>query len=212
MSAHDAIWARCAQPVAGWEGGPLAWLSEYTATENPKYIEQRLPFKAPFPRKDYFIEVMDALLTERRLMIPKTREMMTSWEVMGYCAWKAGFQAGAQIICQADKEQKAWGLVEYARILWRNSPAWMQERWGGITDDAKGRVKLGNGAEVIGVPSGESQIRFYHPTVLVLDEAAKLPEAEQCWNAANPVAWQIIAISSAAPGWFANMCDESLAV
>jgi len=53
-----------------------------------------------------------------------------------------------------------------------------------------------------------NKIRLYHPTRYVMDEAAFLPEAEQCYNAANPVAQQIIAISSAGPGWFGDQCTR----
>jgi hypothetical protein len=41
-----------------------------------------------------------------------------------------------------------------------------------------------------------------------MDEAAYLPEAEECFNAAHPVTVQVIAISAAAPGWFAEQCDR----
>ena len=37
---------------------------------------------------------------------------------------------------------------------------------------------------------------------MIFDEAALLPGMEACYNAVNPVAGQIIAISSAGPGFF----------
>ncbi len=59
-------------------------------------------------------------------------------------------------------------------------------------------------AGIIGVASGVNQIRHYHPTVYVMDEASHLGEAQACYELANPVAWQIVAISTVAPGWFWN--------
>jgi hypothetical protein len=152
---------------------------------------------------------MDLMLKKPRLFIPKTREMMTSWEVMGYAGWLCCWQPGSQVICQADKEDKAWGLANYVRILYRNSEDWVKREWGTLVrgEDGGGHLKWSNGSELIAVPSGESQIRFYHPAVYIMDEAAKLPEAEQCYGAASLVCQQIIAISSAAPGWFANECE-----
>jgi hypothetical protein len=41
---------------------------------------------------------------------------------------------------------------------------------------------------------------------MCFDECAFLPEMEQCWNAATPVAQQMIGISAAHPGWFAEEC------
>src|SRR5437868_5274791 len=103
------LWDECRQAVAAFERGPLLWLSEHTKTENPKWQEQGVGFREPFPRKSYFVPVMDALLSERRVFIPKTREMLTSWEVMGYAAWLMAWRGGVQVIVQADKEPKAFG-------------------------------------------------------------------------------------------------------
>ena len=76
-----------------------------------------------------------------------------------------------------------------------------------VVEDPAGHLRLSNGSEIIGIPAGESQIRSYHPTGYVMDEASHLPEAQQSYGIALPVARKIIAISSVAPGWFANECD-----
>jgi hypothetical protein len=47
---HDHIHSLCAQEVAPFEAGPLYWATTHTATENPHWKEQGLPFIAPFPK------------------------------------------------------------------------------------------------------------------------------------------------------------------
>jgi phage FluMu gp28-like protein len=69
-------------------------------------------------------------------------------------------------------------------------------------------IEFAEGGRLMAVPSGEDKIRLYHPTLYVMDEAAFLPEAQQCYDAAEPVAHQIIAISSAGPGWFGLQCSR----
>jgi len=59
-----------------------------------------------------------------------------------------------------------------------------------------------NGSTLQGVPKGADQIRQYHPTVAIFDEAAHLDEFEAAYAAALPVCSRIIAVSSVAPGWF----------
>ena len=61
---------------------PLYWAQHHTFTENPKWQEQGLEFRAHFPQKSYFRPLFEALKTYPRLFIPKSREMMTSWCVM----------------------------------------------------------------------------------------------------------------------------------
>jgi hypothetical protein len=75
-------------------------------------------------------------------------------------------------------------------------------------DISSTHIGWADGGEVFGIPKGANKTRMYHPTMYVMDEAAFLPEAQECYDAAHPVAAQIIAISSAGPGWFGNECSS----
>jgi hypothetical protein len=78
---------------------------------------------------------------------------------------------------------------------------------GGYTKTRPGKdkeleLKFANGAEIIGIASGANQIPSYHPSCVVLDEAALWPEAALSYQLALPVAAQIVVVSTARPGWF----------
>lgn len=188
-------------------GSSLYWLQSYTATENPKHKEQRLPYRAPFPHKRYFEPLFDAFQKRPRLFIPKTREMLTSWCVMGDSAHKAQWQQWF-VVAQTDSEKKAEELISYVRILYENQPEWMKKLHPLEGEPSRTKVQWREGGRVLAIPSGVNKIRLFHPTRYVMDEAAFLPEAEQCYDAAHPVAGQIIAISSAGPGWFGDQCSR----
>src|SRR2546423_597432 len=47
-------------------------------------------------------------------------------------------------------------------------------------------LKLANGGHIRAVPKGENQIRIHHPHGYLMDEAAFLPEAQQCYDATSP--------------------------
>ena len=114
----------------------------------------------------------------------------------------------AEVIIQADKEDKASELVGgYAECLYRNQPDWLRARHPLKAPASALGIEWADGGRIFGIPKGVNQMRVYHPTVYVIDEAAFLPEAEACFNVANPVAGQIIAISSAGPGWFGDECS-----
>ena len=185
---------------------PLYWLQNHTATENPHYIQQGLPFKAPFPKKAYFVPLFEAFAKWSKLFIPKTREMMTSWCVMGFSAQRAQWFREDTIV-QTESEDKAAELVEYVRQLYDNQPDWLKTLHP-VKTKTTYEIAWTAGGRVISIPKGENKIRMYHPTRYVMDEAAFLPEAEACYNAAVPVAKQIIAIGSAGPGWFADECSR----
>lgn len=190
---------------AACQADPLYWLQEWTATENPKHQEQKLPFRAPFPKKSYFVPLFSQFRTESRLFIPKTREMLTSWCVMGDSAHRAQWERWF-VIVQTEAEAKAEELIEYVRILYRNQPEFLQRMHPLKNEGSRTNIEWQAGGRVLAIPKGVNKIRLYHPTRYVMDEASFLPEAEQCYNAASPVALQIIAISSAGPGWFGDEC------
>lgn len=186
---------------------PLYWAQNCTLTENPKYLEQGLPFKAPFPRKSYFQPLFSHFLSEPRLFVPKTREMLTSWCVMVFCTNRSQW-AKSFCVVQTDSEEKAKDLIRYCRILYENQPQWLKQRHPLKSDPSQTQMEWASGGRILAIPKGENKIRLFHPTIYVMDEAAFLPEAEACYNAAHPVAQQIIAISSAGPGWFGNECTR----
>lgn len=185
---------------------PLFWLQHHTKTENPKHEAQGLPFKASFPEKSYFVPLFEAFRVNPRLFIPKTREMLTSWCVMGYATARAQWDKWF-VIVQTEAEIKAEELVHYSRILYENQADWMRARHPLKGEGSALEIEWKSGGKIMAIPKGENKIRLYHPTLYVMDEAAFLPEAEQCYNAAHPVAQQIIAISSAGPGWFGDQCS-----
>jgi len=109
---------------------------------------------------------------------------MTSWLVMGYIASEAQWFEQVQWVVQSQKETKSFELVDYARQLYRYQEPWMKARVK-IVEDSAGHIRLSNGSEIIGIPAGESQIRSYHPTGYLMDEASHLPEAQQCYGVAE---------------------------
>ncbi len=185
---------------------PLYWAQNWTRTENPHYIEQGLEYRERFPRKSYFTVLFKALAENPRIFVPKTREMVTSWSVMAYAANRAQWWK-AEVVVQTDSEDKAKELVGYAECLYRNQEPWLKAKHPLAGEASQLSIEWKDGGRVFGIPKGEHKIRMYHPTIYVMDEAAFLPEAEQCFNAAHPVARQIIAISSAGPGWFGDECS-----
>lgn len=195
--------------IADWRCGedPLLWAQNFTFTENPKWKEQGLEFRARFPEKPYFRPLFNAFQQHKRLFTPKTREMLTSWCAMVWAAHQAQWEK-AEVIVQTDSEDKAKELVGYAECLYRNQEPWLKERHPLAGEASQLGLDWKDGGRIFGIPKGEHKIRLYHPTIYIMDEAAFLPEAQQCYDAAHPVAGQIIAISSAGPGWFGDMCSR----
>jgi hypothetical protein len=189
--------ARCAVDA-------LYWLRHLTLTENEQWEKEGLPFKAAFPDKKYFDVLFEYFAKCSRIFVPKSRDMMTSWSAVGWGTNKSQFKK-ATVVVQTESEEKAKKLLKYADILWDNQPDWMKERYP-LEVRSTLHLRWRDGGEFFGIPCGETKIRIHHPTIYILDEAAFLPGAQSLYNAAHPVAGQIIGISSAQEGWFMNEC------
>lgn len=197
--SQDIIEERCRNDA-------LYWLTNFTATENPQYTQQGLPFRAPFPTRAYFALLFEAFANYRRLMVPKSRELMTTWAICGFCAHRGQFFQ-EETVFQSLNEDKAKEGVEYVRQLIDNQHDALKRRHP-LKSRSTTEIAWADGGRFVGIPAGADAIRAYHPTRFILDEAAHTPGAQESWDAAHPVSPFLVAISTAAPGWFEWECQR----
>lgn len=199
--------------------GPLYWLQRLTRTFDERWEEKKCEPKKGFPDLPYLRWVFSEFLREPRLFIAKSRDMMLSWAVVGYAVWKCQFFEHTRAMVQTQKEDKVADLIcgrgnpGYARTLYEEQEAWLKARCPltkAIEEMPGTMITWKNGSTLQGVPRGADQIRQYHPTLVIFDEAAHLDEFQESYGAAIPVASQIIAVSSAAPSWFGDVVTEAL--
>ena len=224
----------CKEWAISHQRGPMLWLRHLTKTENYHWKEQGLRPVAPFPywpfrdRKidlellrtqfphdftdndppDYLDVVMGFLMTKKVLFIAKSRELMTSWLVTGYITWMCQFTEKMEWVSQSEDDLKAQGLIKYSNILYTNQPDWFRKRYPLLrgNEGTSHKIEWANGSSFIAMASGERKLASRHPYGYFLDEAAHIPAAEATINIAMPAVKRIIAVSSVAPGWFADIC------
>jgi hypothetical protein len=174
---------------------------------------------ARWPEKPFFPWLFGLLRSERRLFVPKSREMGLSWAVVADSVHLCQWNPNTHVIIQSEKETKSIDLVVgkgipgYSRVIWEQQDEALQEMHPLTKDinDLPGNfMTWENGSSIRGVPAGADQIRQYHPARFIMDEAAFLTEAAASYGAAEPVCSQIIVVSSAAPSWFGMICTQIL--
>ncbi len=196
----------------GARPAPLYWLQECTKSYDEKWVAHGFdgPYQ-PFANLPYFPWLFRILQTKDRLLIPKSREMMVSWCVIGYGVWLCQTRPRTRVIVQTQKEGKAIDLIKgagvpgYGRTLYDQQGERLKQEFPltkPMEDQPGDAISWRNGSILQGVPSGADQVRLYHPTVIIWDEAAHLEDLEGSWSAGEPVAQQMIAVSSVAPGAF----------
>lgn len=191
---------------------PLFWLQECTETYDEHWQQKGLtsPY-ARFPRFPYWPWLFQLLATQTRLEIPKSRQMMISCAVAGYGVWHCQVFPRTRVIVQTQKEDKSIDLVRgrgtpgYARTLYDRQTERMKQEFPltkPMSEMPANEISWANESVIMGVPAGADQVRTYHPTMMIFDEAAHLEEFEAALAAAEPVCTKILAVSSVAPGAF----------
>lgn len=221
---HERVAERCARiaidqadghPVVREDAGMLYWLQNLTLTEDDHWLAKGTPQKAPWPRKSFFRFLFGEMMMPvampieecQSLYIPKSRQMMTSYAVCALITWMCQFMPGIFWVMQAGTEAKALELGRYVQILWDNQPEFLRLRYP-LTKSSSLEKVWGNHSRVLAVAGGQNQIRGLHPWGYFNDESAFQPEFQECINSVLPVARQIVAVSTATPGPFAEACSQ----
>lgn len=174
-----------------------------------------------FPQKDYISYVLDIFYKKAMsiFFISKSRQIMLTWLCCVFALWLAKSIPHRLIFLQSKKEEDAANLVfnggrsgkdwNNARISFieRHLPPWLQDT--GI-EPSYGKLLFPNGSKIWGVPQGADMIRSYTPSLVISDEAAFQPEFGSAYTAMLPIAKQggmLVAISSANPGIFGDICE-----
>jgi len=83
---------------------PLYWLQNWTRTFDEHWKDKGCEPYRRFPsskRLPYMPWIFQCFETEQLLFIPKSRQMMLSWAVIGYAVWLCQFFDRTRVVVQA---------------------------------------------------------------------------------------------------------------
>lgn len=166
----------------------------------------------PFPGrtiKPYLWAFFDLVQENPVVLVEKSRQLMLTWAVCLYALWVAKFQQNRLIMIQSKKFEDAAALVYskdpmLARISFMeaNLPDWLKNAR--MSDCREGYMLFSTSSQIIAIPEGGDQIRSRSPSLVISDEFAFQPEAENSWKAIKPLVdnrgGRFIGISSACAG------------
>lgn len=181
----------------------------------PHFTE--LPTIRPFPYYlPYIRPIAETWLNEQIVMIPKSRDMVATWQVVAYYTWDTYFHRGRQNFFQSEKAGKAKSLVRRAEFIIKQQPEFLRIHKAvfGVGEANSGQLVIpAIDSEIIGLPQGPDQIRMHHPSGVYQDEIAFQLQAGETFAAMKPAiqaGGRLTAVSSANPGWFQLAVEDRL--
>jgi len=161
--------------------------------------------------KPYIAPVVEKLLTERLLLIRKTRRMVMSWLVQAFNLWDAMFHIGRSIYVQSDKEEKSDELVRRCKFIYENLPPFTKPIAPRMVYKYCRLSFPEIDSEIVGVPQGANQLRQITASRIFGDEFAFWETAEASYGSMRPTiegGGQIVLVSTSFPGFFKKLVED----
>lgn len=202
--------ARCAEMAIEALKNPLIWFTEFCYTYDPHDRGQPIkPYGNVYYEngpdyKGYLAELIKVIHENNRVLIPKSRQMLVTWTVVGYFVWESIARPCSYTFFQARKETDAgWGSMgkeamkggfarmpglshlNRARLMFEQMPYHFGVR---ITCPKKPpKMILSNGSTLHAISQDSDAFRQYTATGIFADEAAFQENARRAFTAALPL-------------------------
>lgn len=216
MATWELEWRRCSQDPWHFVKTHCRTLDEATERDwdNPVDTAEVQDCIRPFPERcyPYLRRLTDFWLAEKLLAILKSRQVMVSWLMVCLYLWAAMFHKGVRAFLQSKKQKDANALLARAAFVFRQLPAWMQERAGADITATEIRFPKIH-SEIWAIPEGEDVIRGYTLTLWFSDETAAQKNCKDAYKAARHSLGKgarACFVTSAKPGWFHKVHTDTL--
>jgi hypothetical protein len=155
---------------------PKYFLNKYAFIQHP--IRGRIPFTL----YDYQKNVLNDLEEYTNTIILKGRQIGISTVVAGECLHMMTFNKDKNILVIATKKDVAKNLVAKVKYMHDSLPSWLKAT---CTTNNKLSLEFSNGSQIKAVAATDDAGRSEALSLLVIDEAAFIDNAQTIWEAAS---------------------------
>jgi hypothetical protein len=209
-AARLVLEQRRALAAYGRDGDPWAFVRDCVFTRDEATGQVRR-----YPNRAYAELLVRRWQEHPLLAVPKSRRMVISWLMVALNYWLARFHPLSKIAFMARKFGKtetegSAELVRRARFIHEHLPPTFPPC---DVEYQIGLLRFPNGSEIVALGEGEEQARQHTFSSVLADELAFWEKGLESWIALRPTiegGGRITAVSSAAPGFFCDLCRDQL--
>ena len=155
---------------------PIYFMKKYVKIQHP--TKGTLSFET-YPFQD---DTLTDFINYDRSIVLKSRQMGISTLVAGYSLWLMTFHESKDILCLSITQETAKAIVTKVRFGNDNLPSWLKQK---IILDNQLSLKLKNGSQIKAVSSTGASGRSAALSLLIIDEAAFIQNAQDLWLSAQ---------------------------
>ena len=150
-----------------------------------KYVKIQHPIRGniAFDLYSFQEETLQSFHDYKFNIILKSRQMGISTLVSAFVLWEMIFHKDKNILIISLKQEDAKDVVTKVRFANENLPQWLKEK---SVEDNRLSLKLENGSSVHGAATTKKSGVGKALSLLIIDEAALIEEADELWTSAQP--------------------------
>ncbi len=147
------------------------------------YIQHPDRGKIRFDLFDYQEATLQKFIDFDMNIVLKGRQIGLSTLVAGYCLWLMLFHDDKNILVISIDQATAKNLVTKVKVMNSLLPVWLRRE---LVEDNKLTLRFANGSQIKAVARSKDAGRSESLSLLVLDEAAFIDDADLIWASASP--------------------------
>jgi len=184
------------------ERSPWFFLVNFVVTVDEHWDRKGLstPYQR-FPPKQYLCSLCERWCVERKLYIPKSRQVMATWEIASLYYGDAIFLSGRLNMFQSKLESDATDILRRIKGVdqrLRQMAPWLPPA---ITEDSANRLAFANDSALVAVAQGKHQVQSHTPSGLFADEAQLQDEMGDAYEYALAACDRMTIVGTADYGW-----------
>jgi hypothetical protein len=141
-----------------------------------------------FELRDAQRETVEAWLNNRYTIILKARQIGFSTLAAAFAFWLCFFRPDRFVVMLSRTEREAIKLLQKAKYGYKAMPSWIKQRGPDLTSDNQTKMTFSNESSIESLPSGNDPARGESVYLVIVDEWAFLPNAEEAWASIEPIA------------------------
>lgn len=149
-----------------------------------KYVKIQHPDRGtiPFELYPFQQETLQNFIDYDKNIVLKSRQMGISTLVSAYSLWLMLFHSDKAVVVISRTQEATKEIITKVRFMNENLPSWLKLE---LTEDNRLSLRFKNGSSIKAVSSAAGSSRGFACSLVILDECAFIPNADEVWVGAN---------------------------
>ena len=175
---YDTLFAK----IAKWEDNPIYFIEKYCQLKDQKF-GRAIPFKLWKCQK----EQMEIWQNHKRCISLKTRQIGISWLSAAFMLHQMIFKKFYEAMVLSRKEADAIKYLDKVKFMYSHLPDFFKNAFAPLArQSTRLSMEFANGSCAMAESSNPEAGRSETLNLLIMDEAAFIPDSYSVWNAAEP--------------------------